>query len=60
MSEKKLQLKAEDLAEPLHEHLDPILAEPVPDIWLEAFVRQINGEPDEEKPPCRSKRNYGK
>jgi len=52
---KKPRLTPEDLAKPLRDRLDPVLAEPVPDEWLEPLVRQLYGEPEQghEGPECK-------
>jgi hypothetical protein len=52
---KKPRLKPEDLAKPLRDRLDPVLAEPAPDEWLEPLVRQLYGEPEQgqEEPECK-------
>jgi hypothetical protein len=41
----------ERIAKKFRERLDPVLTEPVPDDWLEPFVRQVYGHPDEEQEP---------
>ena len=54
---KKPRLKAEDLAKPLRDRLDPVLAEPVPDEWLEPLVHELYGEPEQgqEEPEFKPK-----